>query len=230
MDSLTWAEFQNYLDFKQGEHATLIGPTGRGKTTLALAGLIPQQPFVVVMAAKPRDPLISDLRKQGYLITEEWPPPEPRTLFNRVVFWPRIESMEDLEKQKDAFRNALTEIYRSKGWCVYLDEARYITQFLQLERITETLWLQGRSLGISLVCGTQRPRWIPLSAYDQATHLFFWKDSDEQNIKRLCEMAPVSATELRTVMEGLDRHQFVYINTRSDLWLVSQVELEEVAA
>jgi hypothetical protein len=56
----------------------------------------------------------------------------------------------------------------------------------------ELFWLQGRSQGNSLITATQRPRFIPLEAYDQASHLFLWRDNDTANIARVAEMAGVN--------------------------------------
>lgn len=227
---LTWPEFLAALDWQQGEHVTLIGPTGRGKTTLALQ-LMERRTYTVTMACKPKDPLISALViDRGQTLIQDWPPPEPRDLYNRVVFWPPIGKMKHVGLQKRRFASALMDIYEAGGWCVYFDEARYLTQFLNLQSLAELLWLQGRSLGISLVCSTQRPYWIPLSAYDQATHLFIWRDSDERNIKRLCEMASVDNATIREAISSLDTHEFLYINTRTEEMKVSQVEERRVAA
>lgn len=226
---LAWSDFQEALDWRQGEHITAIGPTGRGKTTLSLE-LLKQRDYVVVMACKPQDPLIESLPKQGYTLIRSWPPPEPRELYNKILFWPPIAKMGHIQKQRDAFRLALMDIYEAGHWCVYYDEARYLTQFLNLQTASELLWLQGRSLKISLVCGTQRPYWIPLSAYDQASHLFIWRDSDERNVKRLCEMASVNSAVIRDAIGSLDKHDFLYINTRTEEMMVSRVEEGRVAA
>jgi hypothetical protein len=48
---------------------------------------------------------------------------------------------------------------------------------------------QGRSAGISVVAMTQRPAFIPLAFYDQATHLFVWRDNDLRNRQRIGELA-----------------------------------------
>lgn len=200
---------------------TLVGPTGAGKTTLALA-LLPKRKYVVVLAAKPRDPLISDLRRQGYHVSREWPIPP---ISNRLVYWPPIDSPEKIGPQREGFRHALIDAYRQGGWAIYIDELRYVTDTLGLAPLVELLWQHGRSLGVSIVGGTQRPAHIPLSAYSQATHLFFWHSNDAADLKRLREIGGrVDPKALQAAILGLDGFQVLYVNTRSGEVLQTVVE------
>jgi hypothetical protein len=224
---LRWSRFLRAMEWRQGEHVTVIGPTGAGKTTL-VKELLWFRDYVVVFAAKPRDPLLDEFQAEGYTIIHRWPPPEPREDFARIVLWPPVKTIQDNEAQRTVFIHALDAIYRTGDWCVYWDEARYMVDFLNLRMFAELYWLQGRSLGISFVVASQRPAWLPLSAYDQATHLFFFYDNDERNVKRLVEMAPISPKETREALASLTRHDFVYFNTRTGQSLVSRVDRREV--
>lgn len=244
MDKLAWADFSDNLRFKQGEHVILIGPTGQGKTTLARE-LIKRRNYVTVIATKPRDPMVASLVKQeGYWLAESWPPPAPRDRFPRVVFWPPIERMRDMSEQRERIRVALMDVYEQGGWCVYLDEGRYVADQLKLGPFVTVLWIQGRTLGISLICSTQRPFWIPQEAYDQSTHMFLWRENDERNLRRYGEFSQ-DADDLKTTLATLPactscdpddickcgkRGYFVYLNTRSGEQVVSRVELEEGVA
>ena len=213
------------MDWQQGEHVTLVGPTGIGKTTVGLA-LLPKRDYRAVFASKPRDPLISELAAD-YLVIREWPPPEPREAFPHVVLWPRINKVSQVKRQRNIFADALAACYLERGWCVYVDEGRYVFDYLRLGPLGELLWQQGRTQNISLVTGTQRPYWIPLSAYDQATHLFLWQDSDERNVQRLADMTPgLSKGELWDCFLGMGEHDFLYVNTRTKERYVSNVRWE----
>jgi hypothetical protein len=75
------------------------------------------------------------------------------------------------------------------------------------------LWLQGRSEKTTVIANTQRPRYIPLEAYDQATHLFMWQDPDRNNIARVSEMAGLNTDQVFAVLPGLPKHDILYINT-----------------
>ncbi len=106
-------------------------------------------------------------------------------------------------------------IYVEGAWTVAIDETWYIIQTLKMEREIKTYLLQARALGISLVCATQRPAYIPLEVYDQSTHLMFWRDNDESNLKRISGISWRSADLIRSVVADLDKHQVLYINTRT---------------
>jgi hypothetical protein len=74
--------------------------------------------------------------------------------------------------------------------------------------------LQGRSLNVSFVAATQRPSWVPLEAYDQATHLLLWRETDKRNLSRLGDIGGVDTELIRSVVPTLPKHDFVYVNTR----------------
>lgn len=191
----------------------MIGPTGCGKTTLATK-LLPIRSYVAVMATKPRDPILKTFQNMGYTVTRNWPPRLPPEIAPRVVFWPKSETMDSIKRQAPQVGAALRDIYRQGGWTVYFDELRYVTDFLGLKREVELLLLQGRSLGVSVVCGAQRPAWLPLTVYDQATHLFLWRESDRRNLQRMGELGGVDSNRIMRVLPKLEKHECLYVNTR----------------
>ena len=202
-----------------------MGPTGAGKTTLALA-IINRRTYQLVVATKPQDPLISELTGDlGYKLVREWPPPPPQEVpeFRRVCYWPPIERVEDVANQKVAIGNMLQSLYVTGGWTVYLDEVRYVTQYLKLAPAVELLWQQGRSLNLSIMAATQRPRHIPLSAYSQATHLFLWRDNDEENIRRLSGLGAADKVTVQFAVMNLAKHEVLYVNTRTGELYVTKV-------
>jgi hypothetical protein len=210
-----WPRFLESFDWRQGEHITLVGSWGSGKTTLARQ-LLPRRDYVVVLATKKTDPsLYEPLLNAGYVLRDTFDPDpgaEPR-----VIFRPKLSSptAEGREEQREAFREALVSIFDTGGWCVYADEIRYLSDYLRLGTELETLWLQGRSLGISMVAGTQRPVSIPVLAFD-ANHLFFWRATDKRDIVTMSEFAGVNMTVAREVIPRLPKHEALYIGTRTD--------------
>jgi hypothetical protein len=207
-----WADFRRRLGWQQGEHVTLIGKTRSGKTTLALQ-LLPLRRFVLVLATKPRDPLIDRLRRQGYHVTRTWP--VSTEVYQRVVFWPRVERMGDQWEQEKAVAGCLESVYETGGWTIYLDEVRYVSEpsYLGLRSHVQLLWTQGRSLGVTVVAGSQRPAWVPLEAFSQADHLFLWRESDDANLKRVASIAGVHTQAMRELVPQLPEHQALYVNT-----------------
>lgn len=225
---LSWADFMAGFRWEQGEHISLIGPTGAGKTTLALE-LLPMRDFVCVIATKPRDPVVSLLRQQGYTLLRKWPDHIDHRVTPRVILWPRFGKLTDLKAQQRIIHRALGFMFQSGGWTIYLDELSYLTKTLRLESAVSLLLQQGRSLGVSIVAGTQRPAHVPLLIYDQATHLFLWRDNDERNLRRMGGIGGLDAAMIRRTVAGLDLHDVLYVNTRGlgDL-VVTRVDTETV--
>jgi hypothetical protein len=212
-----WNEFTAHVfDWEQGEHVTILAPTGWGKTTLGLA-VLPKREYVLAIGTKPEDDTLDGLERDGYKVVRKLPLP-PSRISPRVIFWPNIESPKDIPAQRAAIRDALMEVYHRGGFTVFIDELDYICNFLNLKPLVELLWRQGRSLGVSVVGGTQRPAFIPLLAYDQATHLFIGRDNDDRNVKRYASMAGIGKAGKRGVevaVGTLPRHAFLYHNSRS---------------
>ncbi|MCW2897759.1 MAG: hypothetical protein JWO67_24 [Streptosporangiaceae bacterium] len=241
-----WAQFQPWFrgQWAQGEHVSLIGPTGSGKTTLALE-LLTRRDFVTVLGTKPKDRTLDKLIKdQGYTLRREWHersrrrplggPPEPvkvrmsdGSIRDRahVVLWPEFRRPEDKAVQRDVFDQALGEMFTAGSWCIFADEVFYLCSELGLQHHLTTIWTQGRSLGLTLVGGTQRPAYVPLYMYDQATHLFLWGDNDETNLRRVGGLGGLSANQVRAIVAGLPQHAVCYINTRTRQIVRTRVQL-----
>lgn len=201
------------LHWRAGEHFALIGPTGQGKTTMLL-NLLPLHPYVTVFATKPRDKTMDSLVASGYLRLDRWQSLDPRQ-FPRRVLWPDATRIDAASHQQEVFHNAFGAIYREGGWTVAIDETWYMANELKLGHDIKVYLLQARSLDISLLCATQRPASIPVEIYDQSTHLMFWRDNDESNLKRISGISYRSAELVRNVVSNLDRHQVLYVNTRT---------------
>jgi len=220
-DKVGWQEFmEDGLDWRQGEHVTLLGHTGSGKTTLA-RHIIQKRSHKLIFATKPRDPNIDVFKRDGFSLTRVWPV-DPRIKRN-VLFWPKIERTSDIATQADAIAKCLQSVYRTGGWCLYFDEVRYITDTLGLQRPLEVIWLQGRALKLSILAGTQRPAWIPREAYSEASHLFLWRSTNRYDLKRLEDASNVDTKELSPILRNLPKHDVLYINTRDGSMIRTRV-------
>jgi len=209
--------------WRQGEHVSIIGPTGCGKTTLE-SRMLDIRDSVVVFVTKIHDDTISrDF--PGYERIEKWPP--PRTWMNKVLLWPRPEGTirDTYRQQRVVFKDALDKIFRERNWCVVFDEQHYTCKQLGLEVENAMLLQQGRSSGLSVVNGTQRPSWVPVVTYSSATHAMIWRTTYRDDLRRLSELGGVDMRELNANLLRLGKHDFIYVNTRKGDIMRSQVAL-----
>lgn len=218
LPELPWDDFRaGVFRWRQGEHLSLIGPTGCGKTTLARELLTdPDRRHVAVFATKRQDPVIEDFASRGFVKLPRWNVSDPE-LLPRVVIAPKTAGLrQSIAHQHRVFAHALDSAFRQGGWCLYFDEARYLTDFLRLGRDAEMLWQTARSAGVTVVAGVQRPRHVPLVAFDQATHHFYWRTADVQMLRRLGELCGNADPEaVRAGISSLDSHSMIYVNTVS---------------
>lgn len=204
----TWLEnFKN--SWRQGEHVSIIGPTGTGKTTIAHS-ILDAREFVCVLAVKRFDDTLQRFKyghrygRARYDVIRKWPPE-----FNqkRVIFWQKPTKIEDQQKVADAIHKALNEMYRSGGWCIYCDEAGYIAGNLGLGRAVGVLLNQGRSAHVSMVCTMTRPRSmvarVPVETLNQCRHHIIFKYQDEKEIQTCAQIAGISFQEMRRFQYGL---------------------------
>ena len=211
-----WMEFLGLFDWQQSQHIGIIGPTGSGKTYLSVF-LLTMRDYVVVLATKPYDETVDKLvNEEFYVLWRKWQD-RPAEYFPRRVIWPDAKDLFSQHRQRKEFTQALSDIYRSGGWCVFVDELWYLIHQLKMEREVKTYLLQARSNNISLVGCSQRPAWIPVEMFDQPEHLFFFRDNDERNLKTISGISWLSANLVRALVARLRPYQFLYIHTRSGL-------------
>lgn len=229
--SLSWSEFQDEFVWYQGEHVTGIGPTKSGKTTLfrelmRRARRERTHPWQVVTATKRRDEILDTFKPDGFVKMPSWQVHDAE-VFSKVMLAPPLPSAKRKDIQAEAIREALTSVYQQGGWLVLLDELKHIADYLGLKPEVELLLHQGRSAGITVVSAVQRPRHVPLMAYDQADHIFMWESRDSNIRKRLAEIGGKVDPDL--IEYGLSRlptrHSFLYIHPSTGKVTQSEVQL-----
>lgn len=197
------AEFiEKYFDYSPGQHVSIIGETGNGKTTLALqllkATAKPELP-AVILAMKPKDDTIDKFQKEvkadglDYRLVTTWPPspsmwkpgkPDGYVLAPKHLH----ETHADRAAHSDIFNRALMDSYKKGKRIIFADEAFSLSEELDLGDDLDTLWTKGRSMGCGVWAATQRPARVPLNMYSQASHLFLDWPSDKRARDRYREI------------------------------------------
>ena len=237
-----WPDVLAYFaaEHKQGEHVSFEGPTGSGKTTLALELLIARgerraadrRPTrVAILETKRRDRSLNALQGLGWKrITrvDEWPPPYGE---EHAIVWPAAgRASAKKNPQKPLFVEVLDEVEESGNQILYLDE---VADFTDSERdggfgLGGTLsiyWRRSRSNGVSLFASTQRPVAVPRLMWDSSSWMFLFRPEDLDDLKRIAEISGHRELVLDVVPQ-LEQHEFLMIRRRPvRLVIISRVEL-----
>lgn len=209
----SWSRFRRDVarTWRAGEHVTIIGGTGSGKSELARR-ILGIRKSSVVFGTKPRDDTLDRFVADGWTRIRSWPPPED---IRRAILWPVIEARSDLDSLGPLFAATLDDIFVEGAWAIYIDELHYATGRLGLAAHLGDIWEQGRSLGVTLIVATQRPANIPLLAYSQATYLALFRTTDARDLDRLADVSgDIDRDLLRDTVRRLPRFAFAWVDTR----------------
>lgn len=220
--------------YRAGDHVSFIGPTGAGKTHLALALLARSvaelhraeatkhmRAYITVM--KPRDKTVGQfmIRNRWKRITNYPAPPSPAKAMGEgppgYILWPVHSRDPELDeiRHEEIFRRMHRDLYVRGDAIIFDDEAVSLVREMDLRKDLVRIWTKGRSVDCGLWAATQRPSLVPLEMYDQAMHLFLAYDPDERNQKRFAEIGGVSPDLVQSVVARLPKYHWLYIR-RSD--------------
>lgn len=191
-----------------GEHVTIIGTTGSGKTVLA-EDIYALRKFVVVIATKSSDDSLDDYDKQFHRL-KRWPPSWHQ---EKVLFWKRPEKLGDFTDQRLAIYEVISHIYKHGNRVLGFDDVFYISDTLKLSSELQMLYTQARSQKVSLVGNLQRPFWVPKEITNQASHVLLFGLRDDKDVERVAGAQGIKKQDVIRAVDELQKYDFAWIRT-----------------
>lgn len=241
VERVPWESVRTFFARKHqlGEHVSIEGPTGSGKTLLGLLLLeargerttVNKRPVhITVMCNKNRDATTQTLVNAGWpriRDLRDWPPGYGD---EQVVLWPAYGDPETVAKrQREIFGPALREIFSSGNQIAYVQEAQYfadpLPDGLGLRGTMTRIWGEARSSGLTMFADTQRPVAVPVKMWTEPYWLFLFRPEDEDDLKLIAARSGQKQLVL-DVLPTLGNHEFLMLRRRPEqLAVISEVEL-----
>jgi energy-coupling factor transporter ATP-binding protein EcfA2 len=218
------------FNYNEGEHGTIIGFTGSGKTTLGyqLMNKIakPALPVISILSKPKDETTLKAAQKARYRTVRQWPPtwsPTAEKNPRGYVIWPdhTFDPNLDDAAHLDTIQRVIRDSYKRGNRVIYTpDLYGLLLRAKPLERDYQTGWVNGRAMGLGIWVDTQKPTHIPLLAYNQATHLFLFREPDKRGRERFNEIGGFDGKLVEQANMTLERHQALYVCQRDQTMCV----------
>lgn len=225
---LDWESFQTMFaaGHRQGEHVSIVGPTGGGKSTLMFElcrvigsrkGRDGRPSRVTIFATKRRDATLEKLVRSGWPIIKKWP---PKFGEEHCVVWPRgMRQSERAQRQRAVFAPLFDVIDEEGGQAVCIDEAAYferpLPRGLSMGGALEQTWTESRSNKVTLIAGTQRPRHVSRAMWSEPSWIFIIRPEDEEDLKRVAQLSG-QKEEVLAITGHLGGYEFLCVRRQRD--------------
>jgi energy-coupling factor transporter ATP-binding protein EcfA2 len=231
------------IEWEPGQHWTVVGPTGIGKTTV-LVDLCERSPHhAVLVITKNKDSLVTRLPKErGWVLVDNladfkkqfkrswgdrWEKRERPA--QRIVYHPKLEQISLRNRADvlgDRVEELLTYVYYEGsahgGVSIAIDEATGASQQLGLQKPLTLMWDESRSNNVEVLAGLQRPAYVPKASENAATYLvIFGGMTNDDDLLALSKMAGYTdRKQIREALEALPEHHHLLVKTRKGKFLV----------
>lgn len=209
------------------EHLEIAGPTGSGKSYLLVDAIKERvrrrKSSAIYIATKQADDTIDAL---GWPIARTWR--EVRR-HDQVVYWPRTKAIGEARKRFQAERigDLLNRLWQPKAnTVVVFDEFAYIETLPgDLKAICQMYLREGRSHGLTCVCGKQRIQGVQRDMHSETDWKFGFKMNDREDNERLAELFGERKLYL-PIIDTLDRekHEFLVQHKMTGTQYISWVD------
>lgn len=217
-----------YFVYLPGEHVVFIGPTQRGKTTLAFQLLefcaTPAIPAYVAVS-KPKDPVsIREAKRLGYRRVSDWPPKATLTQIwadkpSGYLIYPKFGDInKDMVNCAEVTTRLIESRYtagvKDEQGILVLDDTMVKAQVMGLDRQMKTVLAMAGAMNLGewiFVQKTTDSGSTAIWGYNNSEHLFLLKDPDSRNRRRYGEIGGVDPGYVEYVTQKLKPYQFLYI-------------------
>jgi hypothetical protein len=210
-------EFGN--DYTRGQHVTIIGPTGRGKSRLAyqcLGRVISPDMQVLSLHGKikGRDPVVMKAGKQLNLRVVDELPDDPRRWYDRKRQYngylivpltnPGKTVSEENTLLRKRFGEALHHNYKTTKvpTITHVNEAHQTQVELKLKEQCEAPMMRGGPDN-AIWHEIQRGRYVSYHCYGAAEHMFIFYDDDRDNRKRYADFGTADPQVIEAITSQL---------------------------
>jgi energy-coupling factor transporter ATP-binding protein EcfA2 len=231
-------------DYVPGQHVSLFGPTGRGKSTLCfqLLGQVIHPDHQVISLhgkIKGRDPVIGKAAKRYNLRTVPAMPSGPHQRYDRKRRYngyiivplekPGVPD-EEWAKLQSAFRTAIHQNYRTtnRNTITHVNEAHQVQAELKLKGDVEAPLMRGGPDN-AVWNEAQRGRYLSYHTYSAPEHIFVFYDDDSDNRRRYSDFGCADPDEIfwltshlktRRSGDGRTISQCLYIRRGGGMYVV----------